>query len=60
MENDEETDSDETDNDGIDTNKRDPTNLTFDEYVDGDGGRVDGDDEETPDYNDDVINVETE
>ncbi|KAF0377350.1 hypothetical protein F8M41_012636 [Gigaspora margarita] len=47
-------------NDGIDTNKRDPTNLTFDEYVDGDGGRVDGDDEETPDYNDDVINVETE
>ncbi|CAG8647124.1 8080_t:CDS:10, partial [Gigaspora margarita] len=47
-------------NDGIDTNKRDPKNLTFDEYVDGDGRRVDGDDEETPDYNDDVINVETE
>lgn len=27
-------------------------NLTFDEYVDGDAGRADGDDdEETPNYN---------
>ncbi|CAG8825639.1 6941_t:CDS:2, partial [Racocetra persica] len=59
-ENDEETDSDETDTDGIDTDKRDPKNLTFDEYVDGDGGRIDGDYEETPDYNDDEANVEAE
>lgn len=26
--------------------------------MDGDGGRVDGDDEETPDYNDGEVNVE--
>ncbi|CAB5183908.1 unnamed protein product [Rhizophagus irregularis] len=57
-ESDEETD---TDSDGTDSDKRDLKNLTFDEYVDGDAVRVDGgDDEETPDYNDDEVNVEAE
>ncbi|CAB4436500.1 unnamed protein product [Rhizophagus irregularis] len=57
-ESDEETD---TDSDGTDSDKRDLKNLTFDEYVDGDAVRVDGgDDEETPDYNDDEVNVEVE
>lgn len=54
-ENDEETDSDWTD-----TDKRDPKKLTFYEYVGGDAGHVDGDDnEETPDYNYDEVNAET-
>lgn len=57
-ESDEETD---TDSDGTDSDKRDLKNLMFDEYVDGDAVRVDGgDDEETPDYNDDEVNVEAE
>jgi hypothetical protein len=58
-ENDKETDSDETDSDGTSTDKRDPKNLTFDEYVDSDAGHVGGNnDEETPDYNYGEVNVE--
>jgi len=52
--NDEEADSDEISSDEADT---DPKDLTFDEYVDGDGGHIDDDDDETPNYNYDEVNV---
>jgi hypothetical protein len=51
-----ETDSDETDSDETDTYKRDPKNLTFDEYVNGDAGHVDGDETLSYDYGE--VNVE--
>ncbi|RGB21555.1 hypothetical protein C1646_777730 [Rhizophagus diaphanus] len=57
-ESDEETD---TDSDRTDSDKQDLKNFTFNEYVDGDAVRVDSDDnEETPDYNDDEVNVKAE
>jgi len=40
-----ESDVEETDSDNFDTNKRDPKNFTFDEFVDGNDEYVDDDDD---------------